>query len=69
MRRPSIHNWDKLPIVLDTKTVALIYDVTPNTVKQWIYNGQLKGYKLGRKWLFDKSYIQALTTADIEKGA
>ena len=67
--KKKIYNWDKLPLVLDTKTVALIYDVTPNTVKQWIYGGRLKAYKLGRKWLFDKDYIQSLTTDNIGKGA
>lgn len=69
MQQPKIHNWDKLPLVLDTKTVALIYGVTPNTVKHWVYTNQLKGFKLGRKWLFDKAYIQSLTAANTQKGA
>ena len=69
MRKPSIHNWDKLPLILDTKTVALIYGVTPNTIKRWVYTNQIKGFKLGRKWLFDKSYIQSLTSVNTKKGA
>ena len=69
MQQPKIHNWDKLPLVLDTKTVALIYGVAPNTIKQWIYSGQLKAFKIGRKWLFDKAYIQSTTAAATQKGA
>ena len=69
MQKVKIYNWDKLPLILDTKTVALIYGVTPNTIKQWLYSGQLKGFKIGRKWHFNKSYIQSLTTSDFGKGA
>lgn len=56
-----INNWDKLPVVLDLQTVALIFNVTEVTVKQWIYKGQLKGSQIGRKWIFDKEYIKSLT--------
>lgn len=56
-----INNWDKLPVVLDLQTVALIFNVTDTTVKQWIYKGQLKGSQIGRKWIFDKEYIKSLT--------
>lgn len=69
MQRQKVYNWDKLPLVLDTKTVALIYGVAPNTIKQWIYSGQLKAFKIGRKWLFDKAYIQSITAAATQKGA
>ena len=56
-----INNLDKLPVVLDLQTVALIFNVTDATVKQWIYKGQLKGSQIGRKWIFDKEYIKSLT--------
>lgn len=62
--RSNIYNWDKLPIVLDTKTVALIFDVTPATVKNWVYSGRIKGQKVGLKWLFSKSYIMSLLDND-----
>lgn len=55
-----INNWDKLPVVLDLHTVALIFNVTDVTVKNWIYNGQLEGVQIGRKWIFDKEYIKSL---------
>ena len=69
MQKSKIYNWDKLPLVLDTKTVALIFGVAPNTVKHWLYSGQLQGFKIGKKWLFDKAYIQSLTAAATQKGA
>ena len=55
----TISNWDKLPVVLDLQTVALIFDVTEVTVKNWLYKGALKGVKIGNKWLFDKDYIRS----------
>lgn len=55
-----INNWDKLPVILDLQTVALIFNVTEVTVKHWIYKGTLKGLKIGNKWIFDKEYIKSL---------
>jgi len=60
VRQSPIYNWDKLPVVLDTKTVALIYGVTTNTVKKWCYSGQLQGRKLGKKWVFEKNQIKEI---------
>lgn len=59
-RKGIISNWDKLPVALDIHTVALIFDVTDATVKNWIYTKEIKGTKIGRKWFFDKDYIKAL---------
>ena len=44
----TISNWDKLPVALDLHTVALIFDVTDATIKNWIYKGALT---------FEKSYF------------
>ena len=60
MKRQTIYNWDKLPVILDLKTVALICNVNVNTVKQWLYKDQIKGFKIGKKWMFSKEYIQSL---------
>jgi len=64
LKRQIINNWDKLPVILDLHTVALIYDVTESTVKRWLYTGALKGFKIGSKWHFDKAYIQELSTTN-----
>ena len=62
MKKHTIYNWDKLPVILDIKTVALICNVNVNTVKQWLYKDQIKGCKIGKKWMFSKEYIQALVS-------
>ena len=59
-----ISNWDKLPVALDIETVALIFDVTQTTVKNWLYSGIIQGRKLGRKWIFDKQYIKSLINGE-----
>lgn len=56
--RIIISNWDKLPIVMDMKTVALVLDVTEETVRHMIYHGDLKAVKVGAQWRFDKDYLR-----------
>jgi len=60
----TISNWDKLPVALDIETVALIFNVTQTTVKNWLYNGTIQGRKIGRKWIFDKQYIKSLLNGE-----
>lgn len=64
MANNVITNWDKLPVVLDLHTVALIFNVSDITVKQWLYKELIKGSKIGRKWIFDKAYIKSLTECE-----
>lgn len=67
MTKAVISNWDKLPVVLDLNTVALIFGVTEVTIKQLLYKGELKGKKLGKKWVFDKEYIKSYVQIPNEK--
>lgn len=60
MKQQIINNWDKLPVALDLRTVALIFDVTDVTVKNWLYSGTIKGSKIGNKWFFDREYVKSL---------
>lgn len=62
MNKITITNWDKLPVALDLHTVALIFDVTDVTIKNWLYNGVIQGSKIGNKWIFDKEYIKSLVS-------
>lgn len=64
VKKSFINNWDKLPIVLDLHTVALVFNVSDLTVKQWLYKGLIKGSKIGRKWIFNKDYIKSLTESN-----
>lgn len=58
--KAQIKDWDSLPVVLDLKTVSLIFDVSELTVRRWLSKDIIIGIKLGNKWLFDKNYIRAL---------
>lgn len=60
----TISNWENLPVALDIETVALIFDVTQATVKNWLYSGTIQGRKIGRKWIFDKQYIKSLINGE-----
>lgn len=59
-KKAQIKDWDSLPVVLDLKTVSLIFDVSELTVRRWLSKDIIIGIKLGNKWLFDKNYIRAL---------
>lgn len=54
----KIYNWDSLPVMLDINTVAMIFDVTEETIKKWCKNGELKPFKIGNTVRFDKYYIK-----------
>ena len=64
LKKSVISNWDQLPILLDLHTVALVFNVSDLTVKQWLYKGLIKGSKIGRKWIFNKDYIKSLTESN-----
>jgi len=56
----TITNWDKLPVLLDLHTAALVFNVTDGTFKRWLYEGAIQGKKIGRKWFFSRDYIRSL---------
>jgi len=55
-----IKDWEKEPVILDLHRAALIFNVTDGTVKRWLYNGEIQGKKIGRKWFFSRDYIRSL---------
>lgn len=56
----TINNWEKLPVLLDLHTAALVFNVSDGTLKKWLYSGQIQGKKIGRKWFFPRDYIRSL---------
>lgn len=60
IKNRKISNWDDLPVVLDLKTVSLIFGVAEITIRRWLSNNQIQGEKIGRKWLFEKEYIKSI---------
>ncbi len=63
-KKVIITNWEELPVLLDLHTVALVFNISDITVKQWLYKGLIQGSKIGRKWFFNKDYIQSLTESN-----
>ena len=57
----TVYNWEHLPVNLNLHYVSVILGVNETTIKRWLYNGKLKGSKIGRKWVFSKEYIKSLT--------
>lgn len=60
MKKQVVSNWENLPIVLDTKTVSLIFSVTENTVARWVSENRLKAIKINRKYFFNRDYIKKI---------
>lgn len=60
IKKKKISNWDNLPVVLDLKTVSLIFSVAEITVRRWLSKNQIKGKKIGNKWFFEKEYIKSI---------
>lgn len=54
----QVYSWDKLPIVLDVPTVALIFGYTDDGIKKWLQQGKLQGVKIGRKWVIDRDHLR-----------
>jgi excisionase family DNA binding protein len=57
--RPADHTADIDPL-LSTKKIAALFDVTPETVRDWIEQGKLEGaVKINRSWRVPKSKVMA----------
>lgn len=42
----------------NVKQVAVILDISTRTVMKYVYNGSLKGQKIGGKWKFTREAIE-----------
>lgn len=65
-KKTQVYNWERLPVVLDVHTVALVFGCTDDCVKKWLQSGKLQGSKIGRKWIIDKEYLRQVVAG---KGA
>lgn len=52
---------------LTTEEIAKLLRTSPETVRYWVHIGKLKGFKLGRRRLFDQSEIDAFIANAREK--
>ncbi len=64
IKHVNVNNWDSLPVILDLRTVSLIFNVADITVRRWISKNKIKGKKIGNKWLFEKDYIRSIVDND-----
>jgi excisionase family DNA binding protein len=55
--------------LLTLKEAAARLKVTPKTVKEWLYSGELQGYKAGRQWRITPAAIQTFLEAGQHKAA
>lgn len=62
MKKKIICAWDTVPVIMDTRLVAIAFGVTEATIKQWVYQGRLHSTQIGRQHFFDREYIRSLVT-------
>lgn len=55
MRKKNIYEVEKLPVVLDVRTVATLFHCSEATIKRKAKD--LKGYKFGKLWRFNREDI------------
>ena len=52
--------WKNVPILLNVKEVAILFNCSEKTVKRRLENGDLKGSKVIGKWMVSKEYLMNL---------
>ncbi len=49
--------WQDLPQLLTAREAAYLLRVHVNTIYNWIHNGRLPAFKIGRSWRVRKSAV------------
>ena len=62
-KRPATM-WTKLPVVLDTEDVAIIFGLTEVQVRALARSGKLPCFKVGKNWRFEKGALMKFCGAD-----
>lgn len=52
-----------LPVLMTTRKVAKMFDVSAETVRNWLTSGQLEGIKVNGFWRVTEESARALATA------
>lgn len=59
--RRSVNNPRKVRGLISLKTAAALVEVDPKTIRNWIDDGRLQGYKLnGHMWRVNRREVLAL---------
>lgn len=62
-----IYNWDKIPVVIDPALAGILLGLHPDTVTRMIKSGDIKGFRVGKKWRINRNDIMKLCGEPIEE--
>ena len=54
---------------MNSLEVQALLKISRSTLEAWLKSGKLKGYKVGRRWLFKRAEVEALINDHPQKGA
>ena len=57
-------NSDSTPAIMKTRDIAILLDLSPDTVNDMARRGVLKGYKSGNQWRFRRKDIERFIELD-----
>ena len=66
IKRPATM-WAKLPVVLGTEEVAIIFGLTEVQTRTLAREGKVPAFKVGKNWRFEKSALMKFCGA-IQEG-
>lgn len=46
------------PTYMTVHEVASLFRMHPETIRDWVRRGKLRGTFMGKKWLFERAYIR-----------
>lgn len=51
-------NTETMPAILKTRDLAILLDLSPDTINDMARRGLLKGYKSGNQWRFRRKDVE-----------
>ena len=63
IKRPATM-WAKLPVVLKTEDVAIIFGLTEVQVRALARDGKIPAFKFGNNWRFEKGALMKFCGAE-----
>jgi excisionase family DNA binding protein len=51
-------NTESMPAILKTRDLAILLDLSPDTINDMARRGLLKGYKSGNQWRFRRKDVE-----------
>lgn len=57
-------NSESTPAIMKTRDIAILLDLSPDTVNDMARRGVLKGYKSGNQWRFRRKDVERFIERD-----